>query len=69
MTGIPASGAGPLVDLLVADGAPTRESVAGQLVRERLNAPRHHVTVESRWVPDGSLDGGHWEEVGRRVEG
>lgn len=52
-----------LARMLAADGAVTRPSVAGDLLRQRFEGDRRITQTESRWVPDGSLDGGHWEIV------
>jgi hypothetical protein len=52
-----------LARMLAADGAVTRPSVAGELVRDRFERDRSIRQTESVWVPDGSLDGGRWETV------
>lgn len=52
-----------LVDMLIADGATTQPTVMGELMRERFDGDRNIRQVEERWVPDGSLDRGHWETI------
>jgi hypothetical protein len=54
-----------LADMLLADGATTAPSVAGELARERFEGEDRRIRqVESRWVPgSGPFDTGHWEEV------
>ena len=55
----------PVVDMLLADGATTQPSVAGELTRDRFEGDRHIKQTESVWVPGpGSPFGnGHWEIV------
>jgi hypothetical protein len=61
--GIPASGAGAVVDLLSADPPePVFRSVASDLIDQALAAPRRHVTRQEQWIEEpGTLHGGHWE--------
>jgi hypothetical protein len=52
-----------LADMLLNDGAVAAPSVMGELMRERFEGDRQIRQIEERWVPDGSLDRGHWETV------
>ena len=61
--GVPASGAGAVVDLLAADPPRAIRSVASDLIDQALSAPRGHVTVQEAWIEDGSREGGHWVRV------
>jgi hypothetical protein len=62
--GVPASGAGPIVDLIAADPPPAIRSVTSDLLDQALAAPRDHRTLEERWVDEpGTFTGGHWEVV------
>lgn len=50
--------------MLLADGATTAPSVAGELTRERFEGDRRIVQTESRWVPGtGAFSDGHWEVI------
>lgn len=63
--GVPASGAGPVYDLIAADPPPAIKSSMSDLLDQALAAPRVHKTRVERWVEEpGKLGpGGHWEEV------
>jgi hypothetical protein len=61
--GVPASGAGPVADLIAADPPPAIRSVYSDLLDQALAAPRVHTTKVEQWVEDGSRAGGHWEIV------
>ena len=64
-TGVPASGAGPVVDLITADPPPRIKSVTSDLLDQALAVPHVHKTRVERWVDEpGTLGpGGHWVEV------
>jgi hypothetical protein len=62
--GIPASGAGPVADLIASDPPPAFRSVASDLLDQALSEPRVHRTRVERWVDEPStLHGGRWEWV------
>jgi hypothetical protein len=62
--GVPASGAGPLVDLIAADPPPAIKSCASDLLDQALSAPRVQRTRVEEWVDEpGTLHGGHWETI------
>jgi hypothetical protein len=62
--GVPASGAGPIVDLIASDPPPAIKSVTSDLLDQALAVPRVHKTRVERWVDEpGSFTGGHWEVV------
>lgn len=63
--GVPASGAGPIADMLAADPPPRIRSVTSELLDRELATPRQHHTVEEVWVetPGQLGPGGHWEPV------
>jgi hypothetical protein len=62
--GVPATGAGPVVDLIAADPPPAIRSVYSDLLDQALAAPRRHRTKVERWVDEPQkLHGGHWELV------
>jgi hypothetical protein len=55
----------PVVDMMIANGEQTRESAAGEIIRDLLDAPRPAAqTFEERWVSTGRMGRGYWE---RRV--
>jgi hypothetical protein len=63
--GVPATGAGPVVDLIAADPSPRIRSAYSEFLDVALAAPRVHRTIEERWIEEpGTLHGGHWELVG-----
>jgi hypothetical protein len=50
--------------MLLADGAITQPSVAGELMRERFDGDRRIRQTESVWVDgSGPFNPGHWEEI------
>jgi hypothetical protein len=62
--GVPASGAGPVADLIAADPPPRIKSVTSDLLAQALAAPRVHRTRVEVWVDEpGTFSGGHWEVV------
>jgi hypothetical protein len=62
--GIPASGAGPVVDLIAADPPPAIKSVASDILDAALSAPRVHRTRVEVWIDEpNSFTGGHWQEI------
>jgi hypothetical protein len=61
--GVPATGAGPLADLIAADPPPRIKSVYVDLLDQALAQPRVHKTKVEVWV-DEPGGGGHWEVVG-----
>ena len=62
--GVPATGAGAVVDLIASDPPLVRQSAAADLLEQALAAPRVHRTRVERWVEDPSrFDGGYWEVV------
>ena len=62
--GVPASGAGPVYDLIAADPPVSVKSAYTDLLDQQLAAPKVHRTVTEEWVDEpGTLHGGHWERV------
>jgi hypothetical protein len=62
--GVPATGAGPIADLIAADPPPQIRSSFTDLLDQALAAPRVPVTRQEVWVDEpGTFAGGHWEEV------
>jgi hypothetical protein len=62
--GVPASGAGAVVDLIAADPPPEIRSVYSDLLDQALSAPRSHVTRWEVWVEEpNTRAGGRWVEV------
>jgi hypothetical protein len=62
--GVPATGAGAVVDLLSADPPPQIRSVYSDLLDEALRGSRTHVTRQEVWVEEpGTRTGGRSVEV------
>lgn len=63
--GVPATGAGPVADLIAADPTPRIKTATSEFLDEMLAVPRVHRTKVEVWVEEpGSLGpGGHWELV------
>jgi hypothetical protein len=63
--GVPATGAGPIVDLISADPPPRIKSSMSDLLDEALAVPRLHRTRVQEWVDEPhTLQGGRWVDVG-----
>jgi hypothetical protein len=62
--GVPATGAGAIVDLIAADPPPAIRSVTSDILDQAFAAPPVHRTRVEVWVDEpGTFSGGHWEVV------
>jgi hypothetical protein len=63
--GVPATGAGPVVDLLAADPGPQIKSATSEFLDRELSTPREpHRTIEEVWIETpGQLRPGYWKRV------